>query len=338
MKDVLDLFGDKLEIDVGVKNVDRFDAHGNRIPIVKVELETLEDKITVLKNKCKLLDFADTKTIHIEKCMTKMEAITRDNWNTIINALGPAGKALRVVGTGRIVVKKRRDEPGEAEEADEEHDADDEEDDDDRSSIAGDAGSGRGDHGELPRVQRSGRPENKTLAKEERRPVKTGGTNDTKKSRQMSGGRQQDPVAPRGGNGKKHQEFRTEKERPQTAKVNKKKHKKSRERSVSPSSGRRSDEEAEHGRRHRHHSSVNKSQATYSSSRRAISPIPYEAEDSEYMTITERSEVESEVEYVMVRKSVGGGRKSTANQAKPAGKPNTRQRARKGSEWAYRDR
>ena len=329
MQDVLDLFGDTLQIDVGVKSVNRFDAHGKRIPLVKVELANLDDKVLVLKNKRKLLDTAETKSIHIEKCLTKLEAITRDNWNTIINALGPAGKSLRVVGTGRIVNKKKRGESQVTAEDEDDGDADDEED------SAGTSGSASEVPREDPMVQRSGRAY-RTPSKHERRPSADGGTNTSNKSRKRPPSKPREAQLTHGGRDKQHHENRQDAQRHRGRKSGTGLPLKTPERAHPSAAGHEPDKELAHDRKPRQPQQQTKKKKKNKSRNRSPSPLVFE-EDSDDAVITGVSELDSEVEYVLVRKSLGSGKKSSSAHKHPD-KPYTRQHAKKSSQWQYRNK
>ena len=90
----------------------RYDTYSDRTAPVKVVMANCNDRAMVLSNKQKLADYKDMEKVRIEKFLTKSDALARDNWSTILNALGEAGKHLRVAGTGRIVKKPVKKDPG----------------------------------------------------------------------------------------------------------------------------------------------------------------------------------------------------------------------------------
>ena len=146
--EVLLLFGDTLKIDVGVVSAERFKTYSDRISPVKVVLANSADRAQVMKNKYKLGKSDQTKKVRIEHLMTKADVINRNNWSTILNRLGDAGKDLRVVGSGRIVSKKDSE------------DGDGDRGPRDRKSAGGSRGGSEGDTGGSEggaRVQRSGK-------------------------------------------------------------------------------------------------------------------------------------------------------------------------------------
>ncbi len=103
-------------------------------------LGSVEDRVDILKAKKKLTDLGKYKNIRIEACLSRQEAISKQNFGLLLSELGGAGKKLRVAGNRRIMRKDqeegdRKSETGHGERA------------------SGSRGSERGDPGSGAHVQ-----------------------------------------------------------------------------------------------------------------------------------------------------------------------------------------
>ena len=83
----------------------RLDSKSNKPGVVKVQLKTKQDKITILyEQKEQLKQIPRYKRVYIRSAQTHEERIMRLNMQTLLNDL-PNGDDYRFTGNGRLVKK-----------------------------------------------------------------------------------------------------------------------------------------------------------------------------------------------------------------------------------------
>jgi hypothetical protein len=93
----------ELGLDIRVVNVLRMvKQNDGHIPLVKIELQTKEEKIAVLRNKQKLRDIERYKRIFVRSSKSHIERMGEANMNTLLEALNLKDK-LRLTSNGRLV-------------------------------------------------------------------------------------------------------------------------------------------------------------------------------------------------------------------------------------------
>ena len=71
---------------------------------MKIELNSREDKITVLKRKKKLLESVSFKGLFLRSAQSHVERLIQLNFKTILEEI-PSGNQFRLTGNGRVVRK-----------------------------------------------------------------------------------------------------------------------------------------------------------------------------------------------------------------------------------------
>ena len=100
-----DLVGKGLELgDVEVINVTRTPSRDNKPGIVKVEFNSREEKLSVLRAKLKLQSSAEYKRVFIRSAQSHVERLVQINNKVILKELGVEHK-FRFTGNGRLVLK-----------------------------------------------------------------------------------------------------------------------------------------------------------------------------------------------------------------------------------------
>lgn len=78
--------------------------------LVKVEMKTVEDKVSVLRAKEQLKTSVDNKRVFIRSAQTHEERLMRSNLQTLLND-HPNGNQYRFTGSGRLVKKEQPSSP-----------------------------------------------------------------------------------------------------------------------------------------------------------------------------------------------------------------------------------
>lgn len=87
------------------RRVMRLNGRDGKPGIVKIELMTLEDKITVLKAKQELKDKPEYRRVYLRRSMPHTERLIQLNFKQILKEM-PNGSKYRMTGSGRIVLKE----------------------------------------------------------------------------------------------------------------------------------------------------------------------------------------------------------------------------------------
>jgi hypothetical protein len=90
--------------------------------VVKIQLKTKEDKISVLRNKGELAKMPSYKRVYIRSAQTHEERMMRLNFKTLLGDM-PNGSNYRFTGSGRLV-QKEDDEGTEEQQAQQQHQVD----------------------------------------------------------------------------------------------------------------------------------------------------------------------------------------------------------------------
>ena len=100
------LFTDVLNVDVEVTQAERTRRKDpNRPAVIKCQLNSVADKILVLRNKLKVKDNPDTEQVYIAKMKSHEERLIELNFRSILREL-PNGNHFRITGSGRVVDKR----------------------------------------------------------------------------------------------------------------------------------------------------------------------------------------------------------------------------------------
>ena len=108
-----DLITDVLGVTAQVTRAERTRRRDERPAIIKCQLNTLDEKITVLRNKRKLESVDDYKRVFIARMRTHEERLIELNFKAVLKDL-PNGDQYRFTGSGRLI---NREENATAEEA-----------------------------------------------------------------------------------------------------------------------------------------------------------------------------------------------------------------------------
>ena len=90
--------------DKTVVNVLRTPQRNNRAGILKIQLQTKQDKIDVLRRKVKLKDSVEFRNVYIRSSKSNSERLMETNIRTILNEI-PNGGNYRIAGNGCVVKK-----------------------------------------------------------------------------------------------------------------------------------------------------------------------------------------------------------------------------------------
>ena len=100
--DLIMALGEDVSRAVTITGVKRFTPkYRNKPGLVKISFQSLEQKILVLRNKRKLRDNAQYKSVFLKSCKTHAERLIELNARAILKEL-PRGKSFRVDANGRI--------------------------------------------------------------------------------------------------------------------------------------------------------------------------------------------------------------------------------------------
>ena len=107
-----DLVGKGLELgDVEVINATRTPFRDDKPGIVKVEFNSREEKLSVLRAKLKLQSSAEYKRVFIRSAQSHAERLVQINNKVILKELGVEHK-FRFTGNGRLVLKDQSQAQG----------------------------------------------------------------------------------------------------------------------------------------------------------------------------------------------------------------------------------
>ncbi len=99
------LFAEVLKVDVTIENIERTKPRDTgKIGVIKVELSSVEEKITVLRNKLKCDNLKDNEKVIIKSCESHDARVNRIN-NKLILSMLPKGQEYNITGHG-IIRKK----------------------------------------------------------------------------------------------------------------------------------------------------------------------------------------------------------------------------------------
>lgn len=105
------LFSQVLGIEVTVTKAERLRSRNDRPGLIKCELTSLAEKITVLRNKRKVSNNDQTKDIYIARMKSHEERLIHNNVKTMLKEL-PNGNQYKFTGSGRLIHKSNEDESG----------------------------------------------------------------------------------------------------------------------------------------------------------------------------------------------------------------------------------
>ena len=106
-KDIIDLAKDLIyqgtnTHDVMVVRAKRLTGYNNKPGLLKIELQSLTEKIKVLRNKQKLKDHHSYNRVYIRSSKTHAERMMESNLTVLLQQL-PYGNQYRIAGNGRLV-------------------------------------------------------------------------------------------------------------------------------------------------------------------------------------------------------------------------------------------
>ncbi len=108
-KDIISALGGNVSTHVAVIAATRFRARfDNRPPLVKITFHSVQEKITVLRNKMELKKSQEYNQVYLKSCKSHAERLIEINARTLIRQL-PHGLNLRVDANGRIIQRAQQE-------------------------------------------------------------------------------------------------------------------------------------------------------------------------------------------------------------------------------------